>query len=221
MVGRIVLAAVAAVMTSVVPMSAMASEASPTTNPLAHRSSAQAATPSVAATMATDRVLGRADAPITIIEYASFTCSHCAVFNNDVLPELKKRYIDTGKAKLIFRDLPTAPVQVSASLAALARCSAPGKFFDVAEHLMRGQENAFRSNNIESWMRGAIPLSGRTEAQLLECMSTQSMRDTLNSDVQAASSSGINGTPTLFVNGTHVANPNLEGMVAAITPLLP
>lgn len=221
MVGRIVLAAVAAVMTSVVPMSAMASEASPTTNPLAHRTAAQPASPVAVASMASDRVLGRADAPITIIEYASFTCSHCAIFNNDVLPELKKRYIDTGKAKLIFRDLPTAPVQVSASLAALARCAAPGKFFDVTEHLMRGQESAFRTSNIEAWMRGAIPLSGRTEAQLLECMSTQSMRDTLNSDVQTASSSGINGTPTLFVNGKHVANPSLEGMVAAIDPLLP
>lgn len=221
MVGRIVLAAVAAVMTSVVPMSAMASEASPTTNPLAHRSSAQATAPSVAASMATDRVLGRADAPITIIEYASFTCSHCAVFNNEVLPELKKRYIDTGKAKLIFRDLPTAPVQVSVSLAALARCAAPGRFFDVTEHLMSGQEAAFRTSNLENWMRGAISVSGRTEAQLMECMNTQTMRDTLNADIQAASNSGINGTPTLFVNGKHVANPNLEGMVAAITPLLP
>jgi len=221
--GRIALAAVAASLSAMVPMTAVASEAASPT--LAAASTAQnqpAPAPlPIAESMPSDRVLGRADAPITIIEYASYTCSHCANFNNQVLPELKKRYIDTGQAKLIFRDLPTAPVQVSASLAALTRCSAPDKFFDVTEYLMAGQEAAFRSNDLSGWMRGAIAHSGRTEEQLVQCMSDESVRETLNADVQAAQASGINGTPALFVNGKRVASYGLEDMIGAITPLLP
>jgi len=217
--GRIVMAAMAAMVSVLVPVSAMASGSSPTRNPVSQSPAPRVAP--VAATMASDRVMGRADAPITIIEYASFTCPHCATFNSDVLPELKRLYIDTGKAKLIFRDLPTAPVQVSASLAAMARCAAPNRFFTVTDHLMRGQEAAFRSNDIAGWMRGAIPQTGRTEAQLLECMNSQTTRDTLNADVDAAQASGITGTPALFVNGRRVAIPTLEGMVDAISPLLP
>lgn len=217
--GRIVMAAMAAVLTGVVPVSAMAFDVSPTVTPMVQSPAPQAAP--VATTMASDRVLGRADAPITIIEYASFTCSHCANFNTDVLPELKKRYIDTGKAKLVFRDLPTAPLQVSASLAALARCSAPDRFFDVTEYLMNGQEEAFRTSDIGAWMRGAIPQTGRTEAELLECMNSQPLREGMNADIAAAQASGITGTPALFVNGKRVTVPNLEGMVEAITPLLP
>ena len=218
--GRIALAAIAAALSAMVPMTAVASDASPTLLAANTVQAAPAPLP-IAQNMPSDRVLGRADAPITIIEYASYTCSHCANFTNQVLPELKKRYIDTGMAKLIFRDLPTAPLQVSASLAALTRCSAPDKFFDVTEYLMAGQEAAFRSNDLSSWMRGAIAHSGRTEEQLVQCMSEVSVRETLNADVQAAQASGINGTPALYVNGKRVASYSLEDMIGAITPLLP
>ena len=75
----------------------------------------------VPAVTAADRVLGRADAPVTVIEYASFTCSHCAAWTNEVLPDFKARYIDTGKVRLVFRDLPTQPVQAAATAAAIGR----------------------------------------------------------------------------------------------------
>lgn len=214
--GRIALAVAAALL---VHPAASVAESSPTlTGSAAPRQ--PAAPQPVPASMPSDRVLGQADAPVTIIEYASFTCSHCATFATQVLPELKKRYIDTGKAKLIFRDLPTAPVQVSSSLAAMGRCAAPGRFFGMLDHLMEGQEQAFRSGDVNGWMRGAIPLTGRTEADLLACMQTDTMRTTLSGDIQSAQAAGVTGTPYLFVNGQHVERPSLEGMVAAIEPLL-
>ena len=74
---------------------------------------------------AADRVLGRADAPVTVIEYASFTCSHCAAFHNEVLPAFKARFIDSGQVRLVYRNLPTAPVNVAAAASAVAVCAAP------------------------------------------------------------------------------------------------
>jgi protein-disulfide isomerase len=73
----------------------------------------------------TDHVLGKADAPITIIEYASLTCPHCAEFNKEVLPEVKTKYIETGKAKLIYRDFPLDQWALRASV--LARCAPADK----------------------------------------------------------------------------------------------
>lgn len=84
-------------------------------DPAVTRASATAAVPAVTAA---DRVMGRADAPVTVIEYASFTCSHCAHWTNDVLPQFKARYIDTGKVRLVFRDMPTPPAQIAATAAA-------------------------------------------------------------------------------------------------------
>lgn len=217
--GRIALA-VAFVVTIAAPAVAGTTALSPTLSTTVTPRPAPVAPHPVPATMASDRVLGRADAPVTIIEYASFTCSHCADFTNNVVPQLKSRYIDTGQVKLVFRDLPTPPVQISATLAALARCSAPGKFFDVAEYLMAGQEAAFRTQDVNGWIRGAIPVSGRSEQDLLACMATEDMRTTLGADIDAAQASGINSTPSVFVNGRQVRDHTVEGLEAAIAPLI-
>lgn len=200
--------------------SAMAmTDASPTLSAAPARPAAPA-TQSIPASMPTDRVLGRADAPITIIEYASFTCSHCANFSNTVLPELKSRYIDTGKAKLIFRDLPTPPLQVSNIAAAIARCAAPGKFFDVAEHFMTHQASAFSSGSVQQWFYKAIDASGRTEQQIEACVRMPATSEALTQDTAATLAAGVSSTPALFVNGRRVEDHSLDGMVAAIEPLV-
>ena len=183
--------------------------------------SAPAAAPAVVpAVTAADRVLGHADAPVTVIEYASFTCSHCAAWTNDVLPTFKARYIDTGKVKLVFRDLPTQPVQAAATAAAIGRCAAPGKFFDVAHSLMAGQAAAFASGDARNWYTSAIGVSGRTEAQIDACLSNPATGQTLQADIEAAVAAGVNGTPTFFVNGHRAADHSLETLSAAIDPLI-
>ena len=85
-----------------------------------------------------DRVLGQADAPITIVEYASMTCPHCAHFANEVLPELKKKWIDTGKAKLVMRPFPLDQVALRAEM--LARCLPPERYYPMIETLFKTQE---------------------------------------------------------------------------------
>lgn len=179
----------------------------------------EAAPAPVPAVTAADRVLGRADAPVTVIEYASFTCSHCAAWSNDVLPAFKTRYIDTGKVKLVFRDLPTQPAQVAATAAAIARCAAPEKFFDVAHHFMAGQAAAFASGDARDWYMGAIAVSGRTQPQIEACLAEPATGQALQHSIDAALAAGVEGTPTFFVNGKRVADHSLESLSAAIDPL--
>lgn len=174
----------------------------------------------VPAVTAADRVLGRADAPVTVIEYASFTCSHCAAWTNDVLPAFKTRYIDTGKVRLVFRDLPTQPVQVAATAAAIGRCAAPGKFFDVAHYLMAAQSAAFASGDARDWYTGAISVSGRTQAQIEACLGDPATGQALQRDVEAAVAAGVEGTPSFFINGVRASDHSLETLSAAIDPLL-
>lgn len=173
----------------------------------------------VPAVTAADRVLGRADAPVTVIEYASFTCSHCADWTNEVLPTFKARYIDTGKVRLVFRDMPTSPPQVAATAAAIGRCAAPDRFFDVARHFMAAQAAAFASGGVRDWYLGAVAVSGRTQPQIEACLAEPATQQALERDVQAAIDAGVTGTPTFFVNGKRTSDHTLEALAAAIDPL--
>jgi len=179
--------------------------------------STAAAVPSVTAS---DRVLGRVDAPVTVIEYASFTCSHCADWTNDVLPTFKSRYIDTGKVKLVFRDLPTQPAQVAATAAAIGRCAAPDRFFDVARYFMANQATAFASGSVRDWYMGAVGASGRTQPQIEACLADPATQEALQADVEGAVAAGVDGTPTFFVNGRRMADHSIETLSAAIDPLI-
>jgi len=168
-----------------------------------------------------DRVLGRADAPVTVVEYASFTCPHCADWHNEVLPEFKARFIDTGKVKLVFRDLPTDPVQVAATAAAIARCAAPDRFYAVASSFMAGQAQLRSSYQVGPWYDAAIAVSGRTQTQIEICLADPSTMANLRAGMEAASAAGVQSTPSFFVNGRAVPDRTLDGLASAITPLLP
>lgn len=174
----------------------------------------------VPAVTAADRIMGRADAPVTVIEYASFTCSHCAHWSNDVLPQFKARYIDTGKVRLVFRDLPTPPVQIAAVAAGIARCAAPARFFDVTHSLMSGQAALFEKRDVQAWLEGAIAVSGRTSEQIDACMKDPATSRALEAGIEAAEAAGVTGTPSFFVNGKRMADPSLETLSAAIDPLI-
>jgi len=181
---------------------------------------AASTTTAVPAVTAADRIMGRADAPVTVIEYASFTCSHCAHWTNDVLPQFKARYIDTGKVRLVFRDMPTAPAQVAATAAGIARCAAPDKFFDVAHSLMRGQADAFEKGDARVWFSDAIGASGRNQEQIEACLKDPAVGQALQAEVEGAVAAGVTGTPSFFVNGKRMADPSLETLAAAIDPLI-
>jgi protein-disulfide isomerase len=168
---------------------------------------------------AADRVLGRADAPVTVVEYASFVCSHCADWHTTVYPEFKRRFIDTGQARLVFRDLPTAPAQVGATAAGIARCAAPERFYDVASTLMTGQKAIIDGGPIAAWYADAVAASGKTQAEIDACLADPATLAGLRASISGATSAGVQGTPTFFVNGRMISNSSLEGLSAAIQPL--
>ena len=154
---------------------------------------------------ADDHVLGNKNAPITIFEYASLTCPHCAAFTSDTLPKLQKEWIDTGKAKLVYRDF---PLDQSALVAAtVAQCFPPERYFPFIETLFQTQREW--AQNSEAATKTALAriarLGGMGQAQFDACANNQKLSDAvLNSRLAAQNQYGINSTPTFFVNGTKV-----------------
>lgn len=165
---------------------------------------------------AADRSIGRADAPVTVVEYASFACNHCADWHRFVYPAFKTRFIDTGQVRLVFRNLPTLPEEMSLPGAALARCAAPERFFDVASALMLGQDAVFRGGTREDWYAPAIAVSGRTQAQIEACATTPATLAAINRDIDSATAAGVDSTPSFFVNGRRVTDRSLGGLEVAI-----
>ena len=106
--------------------------------PAAPPAVAPAAADNVLAVKPTDRVLGKPDAPITIVEYGSLSCPHCAHFATEVLPQLQKEWIDTGKAKLVFRDFPLDKMALRAEM--VARCAPPDRYFGLIDLMFANQE---------------------------------------------------------------------------------
>ena len=175
-----------------------------------------AAVQGVAPVTAADRSIGRADAPVTVIEYASFACNHCADWHRFVFPTFKQRLIDTGQVRFVFRNLPTLPEEISLPGAALARCAAPERFFDVVSALMRGQDAVLNGGDREDWYAPAIAVSGRTRAQLDACAVTPAVRNAINHDIESATAAGVSSTPAFFVNGRRVTDRSLGGLEVAI-----
>ena len=165
---------------------------------------------------AADRSIGRADAPVTVVEYASFACSHCADWHQFVYPVFKTRFIDTGQVRLVFRNLPTPPEEVSLPGAALARCAAPERFFDVAAALMHGQDTVLNGGPRDDWYAPAVAVSGRTRTQLDACAVTPATRAAINRDIDSAIAADATRTPAFFVNGRRVTDRSLGGLEVAI-----
>jgi protein-disulfide isomerase len=152
-----------------------------------------------------DRVLGQADAPITIVEYASMTCPHCAHFENEVLPELKKKWIDTGKAKLVMRPFPLDQVALRAEM--LARCLPPERYYPMIETLFKTQEKWA----IQDWrpaLERTARLAGVSNKEFDACLANKAAEDEIvQSRLAASTQLDVNGTPTIFVNGKKFEGP--------------
>ncbi|MBU1323859.1 MAG: DsbA family protein [Alphaproteobacteria bacterium] len=181
---------------------------------------AQAQAPSVPAVTAADRVMGRADAPVTVIEYASFTCPHCAHWAEEILPAFKARWIDTGQVRLVYRDLPTGPAEPAILAAKLTRCVAAERAFPVIETLFAQQDAARLMRWPPGWFMNALDAGGRPPQQVAACIEDPATEAALNADIDAARAAGVTGTPTFFVNGVRVADPTLQGLASVIDPLL-
>ncbi|MDB5430218.1 MAG: disulfide bond formation protein DsbA [Caulobacter sp.] len=156
-----------------------------------------------------DMSMGKADAPVTMIEYASASCPHCAKFNNDVFPEFKKKYIDTGKVHYVFREFLTAPVPVAAAGFLLARCAGNDRYFSVLDAVFRAQPEMFADGTDA----GATPVlkriakdqAGMSEAQFAACIGNEDNMAKLNDRVSKyAADNKIQYTPTFVVGDKRV-----------------
>jgi len=148
-----------------------------------------------------DRVLGKADAPITIVEYASMTCPHCAHFDKDVLPGLKKKWIETGKAKLVLRDYPLDEVALRAAM--MARCAPPERFYPLVDTLFETQEQWALAKDWRGALEKTARLAGIGKKDFDACLANKGMEDQVaQSRLIATTQLGVDSTPTFFVNGT-------------------
>jgi protein-disulfide isomerase len=166
-----------------------------------------------------EQALGPADAPVTLIEYASMTCSHCANFAVKVYPTLKSKYIDTGKVRYILREFPLDPLAAAGFM--LARC-AGDKYYDVIEALFETQQKwAFVREPLPQLLAVAKQL-GFTEQSFDECLANQKVLDGIDWVRQrGAEKFGVNSTPTFFVNGNiHRGEMTLEEAEKVIQPYL-
>lgn len=146
-----------------------------------------------------DRVLGNADAPVTIIEYASMTCSHCAHFHNTILADVKKELIDTGKAKLIFRDFPLDQFAMKAAM--MSRCADHGKYFDLTEVIFKNQERWIKSEDPLKSLEQLGTLAGMDVDYINACVNSAELEHGLLAKVQDAQSKyNIKSTPTFIFN---------------------
>lgn len=166
-----------------------------------------------------DQVLGKDDAPVTIIEYASMTCSHCATFHNTTYPTLKTKYIDTGKVKYILREFPLDPLAAGAFM--LARCAGKDKYYPMVEVLFQKQKDWVVQKPIEPLMAIAKQ-AGFTEESFNSCLQDQKMLEGIEQvRTRASEKLGVNSTPTFFINGkVHRGSLSIEELEKQIAPLL-
>ena len=183
--------------------------------PVATEQPAPAPAPSVARTSPTedhgplgillaDRVMGRADAPVTIEEFSSLTCSHCASFHRDTLPKIKTTYIDTGKVKLVYRDYPLGALAMAAAM--LARCGTPERYFGFLEVLFRGQQSWAASKDPRQELGRVARFAGIGKVEFDACLENEALLKGIQGRADDAQTRfGIESTPTFLINGVKVA----------------
>ncbi|CAM5191006.1 disulfide bond formation protein DsbA [Bosea thiooxidans] len=143
--------------------------------------------------------LGSPDAKVTIIEYASLTCSHCAHFHAEAWPELKKKYIDTGKVRFTLREFPLDPLATAGFM--LSRCNGNEKFYPMTDLLFAQQRNwAFTEKPVDA-LSALVKQAGFTQESFEACLKRQDIYDAVTVVKDGGAKAGVDSTPTFFING--------------------
>jgi len=149
-----------------------------------------------------DMAMGDPKAPIIMVEYASLTCPHCAAFHEEIFPELKKKYIDTGKVRFVFRQFPTPPVPYAVGGEAVARCAGPDKYFDLLDILYKKQRYWVTSNNPRKALMEMAATAGISQADFDACVSDEANIKRIQEVSKIAQEEfKITGTPSFVING--------------------
>ncbi|MGI9414931.1 MAG: DsbA family protein [Hyphomicrobiales bacterium] len=167
-----------------------------------------------------DQSVGPEDAPVTIIEYASMTCPHCANFHINTYPQIKEKFIDTGKVRLIFREFPFDDLALAAFM--LARCAGDKKYFPMIDVLFEKQAVwTSRDNNAADELFKIARFAGFTEESFNACLSNKEIAAGVHAvKDRAALKFGVRSTPTFFINGEEFkGNQTIEKFEEAINGL--
>jgi len=178
----------------------------------------------------TDMIHGSQNAPVTMIEYASMTCPHCAAFQAQVIPQLKKDYIDTGKVKLVFREYPLDPGARMAS--ALARCLSGEQYFNFIDMLFQTQGEwwvkLFADNkqptkeDAEASLANAARIAGLSHDKAVSCMNDMKNLELVDANwSEGQTRYNVNSTPTFIINGTtHAGEIPYDDLKKILDPLV-
>jgi protein-disulfide isomerase len=150
-----------------------------------------------------DMLLGRADAPVTVIEYGSLTCPHCAAFDQSLFPRLKAEYIDSGKIRYVFRDFPRDRVDLQAFQ--LAHCEHGRAFWPLIELLFQNQPAWIKAHDTRAALVQLGRQAGLSEPAARTCLADQSLATASAASAASGSKAGVETTPSFFVNGQKIA----------------
>lgn len=166
-----------------------------------------------------EQVLGDPNAPVTIIEYSSLTCPHCAQFHTDVLPELKERYIATGKVRMIYRDFPLDERALNA--ATLAHCAGPDRYFGFLDVLFQTQSTWAKADDLSA-LKQLGRLGGLSEDQMAACLADEELSDgILKTRLDGQNEHDISSTPTFIIEGeSYAGSRSVDDFSDLIDPLL-
>ena len=167
-----------------------------------------------------ERAIGDPNAPVTIIEYSSLSCPHCAQFHADVLPGLKERYVDTGKVRFVFRDFPLNQSAVDAAI--VAHCAGPDRYVGFLDVLFQTQESWSTADDPRGALKQLGKLGGLSNEQMDSCLADESMvNGVLQSRLDGQNEHGVQSTPTFVIGGeTYPGSRSVDDFAAIIDPLL-
>ena len=167
-----------------------------------------------------DIEIGNKNAKVTVIEYASLTCSHCATFHDKTWPALKQKWIDTGKVRFILREFPLDPLATAAFM--LARCGGNDKYYPMVDLLFSQQKNWAFSNKPVEALLSLAKQAGFSQESFEACLKNQQIYDAVNAvRDRAAQKLGVSSTPTFFINGqVHRGALSVEEFDKILTPLV-
>jgi protein-disulfide isomerase len=166
-----------------------------------------------------EKTLGPADAPVSVVEYASMSCPHCAHFDATTFDAFKTKYVDTGKVRYIFREFPlNAP---AIAVAMLARCAPADRYFDVIHTYFRSQDKWLYVQDVKAGILDVAKQFGFTEQSFDACIKNQALFEAIDAVQKRGAAFGVQATPTFFIDGKKYEGAlTLEELDKAIEPLL-
>ena len=158
-----------------------------------------------------DMTLGNPDAKVTVVEYASASCSHCARWNEEVWPTFKTKYVDTGRVHYVFKEFLTPPIELASAAFLTARCAGKDKYFNIIDAVFRAQPVMYQTGDYRGELLRIANSAGMSEAEFTRCIRDDEALKALNARVEkAVKEDKISGTPTFIVNGKKVGDGEMS-----------